>query len=87
VFLLPHAVVMSVEKVWKNGKWHMKLRMRYGEKQITCMFWWLWNECESIRLWMVCTIAGKLKKDDFNGGVYIVWDDRKVEQELLQEND
>jgi hypothetical protein len=39
MFLLPNAVVMSVEKVGKNGNGHLKLKMKYDDKHITCMFW------------------------------------------------
>jgi hypothetical protein len=53
----------------------MKLRMRYGDLPITCMFRWSWAECGSITLWSSCTVAWKLKKDDFNGWVYLVGED------------
>jgi hypothetical protein len=49
--------------------------MKYDDKQITCMFWWSWNELPNVQLWQQRTIAGKLKKDDFNGWVYIVGED------------
>lgn len=81
MFLIPNATVVTVEKVWKNWKWHMKLRARYDDIQITCMFWGSWNECDTIKLWSIISIAGTLKKDDFNWGVYIVGEDRLVHEE------
>lgn len=75
LFLIPWAIVVSVEKVWKNWNGHLKLKMKYVDKQITCMFWWSWNELPHVKLWQERTVAGKLKKDDFNWWVYIVGED------------
>lgn len=75
MFLIPKATVVTVDKVWKNWKWHMKLRMRYEDIQITCMFRWSWNECDTISLWSIISVAATLKKDDFNGWVFLVWED------------
>ena len=80
MFLIPNATVVTVEKVWKNWKGHMKLRARYENIQITCMFWWSWNEIDSLLLWSVISIAGKLQKDDFNGWVYLVGEDWVVHE-------
>lgn len=75
MFLIDQAVVTTVEKVGKNGKGHMKLRMNYQDTPITVMFWWSWADCDTISLWSVCSVAWKLKKDDFNGWVYIIGED------------
>ncbi len=84
MFLLPWAVVTTVEKVWKSEKWHMKLRLRYHDISVTAMFRWSGNECAWITLGAQCTIAGKLKKDEFNGWVFLVWEDWIVHESTEQ---
>jgi single-stranded-DNA-specific exonuclease len=71
LFLIPHATVTKIEKVGKNGTGHMKLRLVYQDAPITALFWWEWSSCEEISPGQSISLIWSLKKDDFNGWVYI----------------
>jgi len=71
MFLIQWAEITAVEKVWKTGNWHMKLRVRYGETPITILYRWAGQTCSELKPWMIVSCAWMLKKDDFQWGVYL----------------
>jgi hypothetical protein len=55
----------------------MKLRLQYQDTPITALFRWEWSSCEEITIGQTISLIWSLKKDDFNGGVYIRGESRE----------
>lgn len=71
LFLFENLKVEKVEKVWKNGNWHMKIFTKFGDQKINCLFWWKWDMIKSIENQDEINIVWKIKKDDFNGWYFV----------------
>ncbi len=74
IFLVENIDIKKVEKVGNNGKSHLKIHGRLGNKNITSLFRWKWSEVDAIiqqHAEKQIAIIGKIKKDTFNGWFYI----------------
>ena len=65
-FLIEDIEVQKIEKVGTNGKSHLKIHGKIGEKTITSMFRGKGAERENITNTHL-SIVGKIKKDNYNG--------------------
>lgn len=79
-FLLENVLLEKIEKVWKNGNWHLKMYGRYENTPVSTLFWGAGSDVEKLTAWMVVNIIGILQKDDFRGWVYLKW----VDWELVE---
>ena len=78
IFLLENVHVKKIEKVWTKGKCHLKIHCLFGEKKITTMFRWRWDEVEALIALhgeTPVSLVGKIRKDTFNGWFYLEWAD------------
>ncbi|MFA5747618.1 MAG: single-stranded-DNA-specific exonuclease RecJ [Candidatus Absconditabacterales bacterium] len=75
VFLIEGIVINKVEKVGTNGKSHLKIHGKIGEKKLTSLFWGKGEMAEKMILnpddLNEISIIGKVKKDNFNGGYFV----------------
>jgi single-stranded-DNA-specific exonuclease len=69
-FLIEDIEVQKIEKVGTNGKSHLKIHGKIGDKTISSMFRGKGAELENITNTHV-SIVGKIKKDTYNGGFFI----------------
>ncbi len=69
-FLLENTRVNKIEKVGNNGKWHLKIHATHGEEKITSLFWGKGEDASSISSNTI-SLVGKIKKDTYNGGVFL----------------
>ena len=69
-FLIEDIEVQKIEKVGTNGKSHLKIHGKIGEKTITSMFRGKGAERENITNTHL-SIVGKIKKDNYNGWFFI----------------
>lgn len=69
-FLLENTRVNKVEKVWNNGKWHLKIHTVHGEQPITTLFWGKGEEANSLSAKNL-SLVGKIKRDSYNGGRFL----------------
>lgn len=78
IFLFENIKIKKIEKVGNKWKCHLKIHGIFGEKKITIMFRWKWDEVEELIIRHGETpvaIVGKIRKDTFNGWFYIEWAD------------
>lgn len=74
MFLLENIHIKKIEKVGNNGKSHLKIHGKFGEKKITTMFRGKWGEVEELIQRHGDTpvaLVGKVRKDTFNGWFYL----------------
>jgi single-stranded-DNA-specific exonuclease len=73
VLLLEDITINKVEKVWNNGKSHLKIHGQFGDNKITAMFRGKGSEVESLitRNSSLITVIWKIRKDTYNGGYFI----------------
>ncbi len=70
-FLFEKVGVEKVEKVGKNGSWHMKIHWNFGDNKIKFLFWWKGDMIKNIEKEKEINIVGKIKKDDFNWWYFV----------------
>jgi len=78
IFLLENVSIKKIEKVWTKGKCHLKIHGIFGDKKLTTMFRWRWDEVEELIARHGETpvaLVGKIRKDTFNGWFYLEWAD------------
>jgi len=77
VFLLENVSISKIEKVGTNGKSHLKIHGKFGNKKVTTMFRWRGEEVEALilRHEAPVSLVGKVRKDTFNGWFYLEWAD------------
>lgn len=73
LFLIDNVNIGSVEKVWKNWNWHMKMHWSKNWQKFQIMLRWKWSEINWIDKNISKKIIWKVKKDDFNWGFFIDW--------------
>ncbi len=74
LLLLEDVRINKIEKVWSNGKSHLKIHGEFGDKKVGCMFRWKGKEIEDGKLiWdsKTINIVGKIKKDTYNGWYFV----------------
>ncbi len=73
-FLLENTRVNKIEKVGSNGKGHLKIHATHGKQKITSLFWGKGEDATNISSNTI-SLIGKIKKDTYNGGVFLEWMD------------
>lgn len=74
IFLINQMTITHVEKVGKTGAGHLKLHVKNEENLgFHALFWGEWGKIDEIEKGKQTKLIGTLKKDDFNGGVFIDW--------------
>ena len=73
VFLIEDIQITKVEKVWTNGKSHLKIHGLFGDHKLTTMFRGKWLEAENLITSQrpQFTVIWKIKKDTYNWGYFI----------------
>lgn len=72
LFLMDEMTITHAEKVGKTWAGHLKLHIKNNENlSFHALFWGEWEKLKEIEKWSGTKLIGTLKKDDFNGGVFI----------------
>lgn len=72
LFLIEDMTITTAEKVGKTGNGHLKLKIKStDDKAFHALFWGAWEKVSEVETWVSTSFIGTLRKDDFNGGVYI----------------
>lgn len=74
IFLIENVTIQKIEKVGNNGKSHLKIHGKFGEKKITTMFRGKWGEVEELiqrHGETPVALVGRIRKDTFNGWFYL----------------
>ncbi len=72
LFLIEEMTVTNVEKVGKNGSGHLKLHVSNAENEkFHALFWGAGEQIDEVEKGKSTKLIGTLRKDDFNGGVFI----------------
>jgi hypothetical protein len=67
---------VEIKKIEKVGNWtksHLKIHGIFGDKKVTSMFWWKWDQAEIMNkdLQKAFSLLGRIRSDSFNGWYYI----------------
>ncbi len=78
IFCLPNCEIISCSKVWQRWKWHLKLKVKFGDNEIQIMKRSKWDkleEYENIHINTKRTFYGKIKKSDFDWNRFLdcIW--------------
>lgn len=72
LFLIDEMTISHAEKVGKNGSWHLKVHIKNQENMwFHALFWGEGAKATEIEKGKPTKLIGTLRKDDFNGGVFI----------------
>lgn len=78
VFLVENYEVEGIEKIGRNGNWHIKLHWTLWKQKIQTLLWRKWAEINNYKKWKT-KIIGKIQEDNYKWGRYLEW--KEVEQE------
>lgn len=72
MFLIEDMTITNVEKVGKNGNGHLKLHIaNENNDKFHVLFRGAGDKVDTVEKWVSTKLIGTLRKDDFNGWVYI----------------
>ncbi len=72
LFLIEDMTITNVEKVGKTGTGHMKLHVSNVENgKFHALFRGEGDQIDKVEKGISAKLVGRIRKDDFNGGVYI----------------
>lgn len=72
IFLIEDLTVTHVEKVWSKWVWHLKIHVSNEKNEkFHALFRSAGDQVKDVEKWAPIKLLGTLRKDDFNGGVYI----------------
>ena len=71
LLLFKEVLIKNVSSVGKNGNSHLKLIAQIDEKMFSVLFWKKGELEDQITPGSIYNLIGKIKQDNFNGGIYI----------------
>ncbi len=71
LFFIENATILTVNKVGSRGNGHLKFQFFYDGTEFQAMHRSKGGLLENFQIWQKISLAGKLKKDTFNGWVFI----------------
>jgi len=71
VFLLENVKIEKVQKIWKNGNWHLKIHCIFWDKKLATMFRGKGAELDKFQKLKTINLIGKIKRDMYNGGYFV----------------
>jgi hypothetical protein len=66
LFLLKDVTILKTEKVWRKGKWHVKLHLQHGKHKIQAMFWSQGDVFDTFLIGKA-DLIGNIREDTYNG--------------------
>lgn len=72
VFMLEWIVFDTIEKVWKNWNWHMKIHANKSWVGFPILFWGKWGEIENVERNIEKNIIWKVRSDNFSSNWFFV---------------